>query len=102
MPAHRVQEAVARGHAHATTALAHWRAQRPLVGVRVEAFDRAQTRAAVATAHRVQPADQSEHAIFTMLANHNAGDMMLPNQSARYMKWDQIPAIEVLYTLLLQ
>ncbi len=55
MAAHGVQETVTRRDADAPAAFRHGRAQRPLVGVRVEALDGAQARTAVPTPHHVQP-----------------------------------------------
>jgi len=48
-------------HAHTTPVLRHARTQRPAVSVRVEALDRAQARAPVTSAHRVQPATRTTH-----------------------------------------
>ena len=54
MAAHSVQEPVTGRDTHPAPPLGHGRAQRPLVGVRVETLDGSQTRAAVPSSHSVK------------------------------------------------
>ena len=55
MSTNSIQEVVVRRHPHSSSPLGHGSTHAPLVGVRIEALHRPQTRAAISATYRKQP-----------------------------------------------
>lgn len=69
VPTHSIQEVVVRRHTHPSSPLSHGSTHAPLVGVRIEALHRPQTRAAVSTTDCKQSEELRENGSESQTSN---------------------------------